>query len=840
MTLRLRFCAGFIACLNLASHALLAHDPHDPMAVVAVSPAFATDHTVVAATGLISVKLDLYVLLKSTDGGIGWSVCGIPTNQPLSAIVFSPSYSSDGTIFAAGAGGIFRSTDFGTTWAAVESGPLTPGTPVSSLALLPGFDYNTNTRTVFAATAKKILRSTDGGATWTRLPAQPAPLTSNLSVLAVSPNYGADKTLLAGTAANGIFESTNRGNSWTAVTPGLNVSVTALAFSPEYASDATVFAGTFGSGVWISRSGGTSGSWTIANLPDNSVTAIALSQNYASDGALWATTADKSGNNGGVFQSTNQGAAWTGPATVSRELAANQTHIHYQTIAAGGGSGGVLFLGMFEGLWMLPSGAASWQYVDTLPTRLVRYIHLNSAANQTVFASTYGGGNLWSSTPGPSWNFSWTYQNTGMPLSYTDASGLSPNFANDGIAFSGVFSGLLETTNGNAARPAWAVVKGGLPSIYPRALAISPNFASDQTLFAGAATKGSSGLWRSTNGGASWTQPPSLAGPAVVSMALSPAFTPSNGIAFAVSNDAAAGGIYKSADGGSTWARLSTLAQAPMDHVAVSSNYPNDQTVLAAYATGGVMQSTDGGATWTAISTLAAIRALDIEFSPNYASDHTFYVGTLQQGLLRSTNGVWTPAALQDNLVTAVALTPNFNFNTSNRTMLAASYHGLYQSSDGGSTWTDTGMPARNEESRSSTDPASAYAPPTITYGNANGGTGSWTSVTSSQNASTSHWMKTTVSGDTAILDFVGSGVVWVSLVGPDQGTAIVELNGVQYNVNLNSSADQYQYPVWVSPLLPCAPYVLTLTATPQGGKGVSVDAFDVSSVNCPWAPPLN
>src|SRR6185312_5191499 len=97
------------------------------------------------------------------------------------------------------------------------------------------------------------------------------------------------------------------------------------------------------------------------------------------------------------------------------------------------GSGPVLFLVMYEGLWVSVDGAATWRYIDTLPTRLIRHINLspNYAQDQTVFASTYGGGNLWSTTGGSVW----TFQNVGMQFPYTDASGISPNFAVDGTAF---------------------------------------------------------------------------------------------------------------------------------------------------------------------------------------------------------------------------------------------------------------------------------------------------------------------------------------------------------------------------------------------------------------------
>ena len=797
-----------------------------------MSPNYANDQTVLAATASIPLKPDLYILLMSTDGGLDWSVSSIPTNQSMSAIVYSPAYSADGTIFVAGSGGLFRSTDRGQSWTPVEASPLAPGTALATVVLSPNFNYTGKARTMFVATSKTIYKSTDGGTTWSVLPGQPSPLTSNLTVLAVSPDPASNQTLLAGTAANGIFESTNSG-AWKQVTSTLTVSVTALAFSPAFSSDQTIFAGTYGDGVLISRSGGVAGSWKAVSLADNSVTDIALSQTYASDGTLWASTADKSGT-GGVFQSTNQGNSWTGPRIVQRELATNQTNTHYQTLAtASGSSTDVLFLGMFEGLWTMPANGTSWQYVDLLPTHLIRHINLNSAANQTVFATSYGGGNLWSSTAGTSWDTSWTYQNTGMMLAYTDASALSPNFASDGIAFSGVHSGLQETTNGNSARPVWNVVAGGLPAIYPRAFAMSPNFSTDQTIFAGTATAGSAGLWRSTTAGASWTYPATLAGISIIAIALPPAFNPSSGTAFAASDATTGGGLYKSTNGGVTWQQLTSLAAAPMATAAVSPNYANDQTVLAAYVTGGVMESHDGGTTWTAISGFNGLRAMDIQFSPNYATDQTFYVGTVQQGLMRSTAGVLTQTALQDTLVTAAALAPDFNYNTSSRTLFAASYHGLSISKDGGSTWTNTMELSRTEETRSAMDPATEWEPPTITYGNTAGGAGSWASINNIPDASTRHYMKTTISGDTAVFNFIGSGVTWLTLIGPSEGTATIQLNGAQYNISLSGSSDQYQYPVWTSPTLPCAPYTLTLTATPQSGKEVTLDAFQVTDANC-------
>jgi photosystem II stability/assembly factor-like uncharacterized protein len=489
-----------IGCVAIGQ-ALQAHDPHDPFVTIAVSPNYSQDQTVIAATAYLSIKeMGVYTLLESTDGGSTWSVMpALPNIGQIVGIVFSPNYSKDQTIFLAAASGLACSTNKGASWTLLSQ------QNILSVALSPNFATDS---TLFLTTgAKKILMSTNAGQTFTQITA-PSPLTAGLSIIAVSPNYAADHTLVVGTGADGIFKSTNTGSTWTLVTSGLPLpSVTAIAFSPSFVHDTTVFAATSGAGFLVSTNGGNSFALSNTGVTDLNVTTIVLSPTYPQNPDIWIASAVN-----GVSLSTNKGSSWTPQPTVSRVLS-DLTTIHYTGLAATPTN--KLFISMFEGIWSSSSTNVSWQYIDTLPTRIIRTISLspNFINDQTLFASTYGGGNLWSTTGGNTF----TFQNTGMLYFYTDASAMSPNFAVDRTALSSTGQGLQRTTNGGAN---WERMEMLGVSTCVRALAYSPNYANDSTVLIGTNNvpgklfppyvtyKGkqypNQGLFLSTDGGANW------------------------------------------------------------------------------------------------------------------------------------------------------------------------------------------------------------------------------------------------------------------------------------------------------------------------------------------------
>jgi photosystem II stability/assembly factor-like uncharacterized protein len=136
--------------------------------------------------------------------------------------------SSNGHIFAGICrGGIFRSTDNGDIWTAVNTG-LT-NLYVGSLAINPA------TRDIFAGTYDGgVFRSTNNGDSWTAV-------NTGLTNLYVGPlAINSSGHIFAGTIYGGVFRSTNNGDNWTAA--GLmNLGVGSLAIN---AATGDIFAGT--------------------------------------------------------------------------------------------------------------------------------------------------------------------------------------------------------------------------------------------------------------------------------------------------------------------------------------------------------------------------------------------------------------------------------------------------------------------------------------------------------------------------------------------------------------------------------------------------------------------
>jgi ligand-binding sensor domain-containing protein len=135
---------------------------------------------------------------------------------------------SGSNLFAGTYGGVFLSTNNGTSWTAVNTGFRNTSVPAFAVS-----DSN-----LFAGTyGGGVFLSTNNGTTW---------VNSGLSDLDVIALVVHDSNLFAGTGYGGVFLSTNNGTSWTDVDSGLmNAYVYSLAMN-----DSNLFAGTADGGVW--------------------------------------------------------------------------------------------------------------------------------------------------------------------------------------------------------------------------------------------------------------------------------------------------------------------------------------------------------------------------------------------------------------------------------------------------------------------------------------------------------------------------------------------------------------------------------------------------------------
>jgi photosystem II stability/assembly factor-like uncharacterized protein len=167
------------------------------------------------------------------------------------------------------------------------------------------------------------------------------------------------------------------------------------------------------------------------------------------------------------------------------------------------------------------------------------------------------------------------------------------------------------------------------------ALAVSPDFDRDATCFAAA----ENGLYRSTDGGLTWTPAFATLGQASSAMttavALSPDFKNDRTLFASVP-----GSILRSHDGGQTWYSTQLPTPPPLvSALALSPNYVEDGTLFAATMDDGVYRSADRGVRWVAFNFgLLDLHVSCLAVSPDYADDETLLAGT-ESGIFESTNG---------------------------------------------------------------------------------------------------------------------------------------------------------------------------------------------------------
>jgi len=126
-----------------------------------VSPAFADDQTVLAATWSWQERPPFW-LMASTDGGRTWASRenGLG-DSPVEGLVFSPEFARDHVLFAQTSNRLFRSRDAGLNWETV----LDPGsdTRITSVVLSP--DYVSD-HTLFLTTYGSVMVSYDDARNW--------------------------------------------------------------------------------------------------------------------------------------------------------------------------------------------------------------------------------------------------------------------------------------------------------------------------------------------------------------------------------------------------------------------------------------------------------------------------------------------------------------------------------------------------------------------------------------------------------------------------------------------------------------------------------------------------
>jgi hypothetical protein len=601
--------------------------------------------TLVIGTAVVPASAATLLWSRVTPPGTvaatGWAIAAVDN----SVIAVSPD---GGTLFAGDPVGntVYRSTNGGTFWTAA-----TIGLAADPVAMVVSPQYESDL-TLFVATATMVYISTNGGVTFSQFTAALAG-TEVYTSLAISPTYQSDGLLIAGTSdgADDTFGDCyvyGRPATFGWVALALNEDVTSVAFSPNFPTDATVLAvgsGEVAVGTRLHASvnfGAFDATIPVAainlatELGDADVAANAI---VDSDIALPSDYNGVSVLTRRVYVSTVSGVAddvYRVTMNVPQALgvlADVETLAFSGTIAAGTLIGGAAATANVY-YCLNPTATAGWLWYPntTAPTGATNtrvVLAPDFATSNRVYVGTTGAESAVSVSDDAGANF---YQ-VGLihtTLSAIDDVVASPAYATDSTIFMVTSDGaattdsLWKTVNGGTS---WVRVLNFVTTSDDAIVRLSPDYATDQTVYFAeqGAAAGDTSIRKSANGGFSWaaaTSPVAI-GDLVVESATT----------IYVASAAAAGGVRKSANSGWTW--LTPPAGLPASALISITQAPNGD-ILVGTTANNVYRSTDAGVTFLIVGavgvTATATADIVLAFDANYDTNSTIYAGDASGG----------------------------------------------------------------------------------------------------------------------------------------------------------------------------------------------------------------
>jgi photosystem II stability/assembly factor-like uncharacterized protein len=268
--------------------------------------------------GTLYAGTDQAGVFKSTDGGETWVAVntGLPALR-IWKIAIDPQLSSTLYVTVLG-GGIFKSFDGGDNWSEAHTG-IPPSARGGVLAL--DIDPQTPTTLYAGTNGDNLFKTTDGGNSWSRS----GPM--NTQAIAIDPQ--APSTVYAGTDLQ-LFKTTDAGVHWTTLQTGLRATwVSALLAHPRAAN--TIYLGTRSyetsppyRQLLKSADGGDNWTDSTAGLGTSLLHAIIVDPQSSS--TLYAAS-----SSAGVFQSGDGGVSWSPVNDELTNLTVNDLAVAAQT-----------------------------------------------------------------------------------------------------------------------------------------------------------------------------------------------------------------------------------------------------------------------------------------------------------------------------------------------------------------------------------------------------------------------------------------------------------------------------------------------------------------------------
>jgi hypothetical protein len=613
-------------------------------------------------------------VLKSTNGGSTWFSSGLSNEERITRLAIDPSNSS--IVFAATWGGLYRSTNAGSSWTKV-------------LAQASAYDVvvdPNNSQNVYCGIGDNsgnggVWKSTNGGSTWVKLSGGlPASNQINIVRLAIAPSSSSTVYALMSSDSPlggllGAFKTTDGGSSWVdiAAPPTLFGSEGAagqgwydicIAVSPTDPN--LVFVG--GIDTWRSTTGG--GSWTnVTNGYAGGNVHVDHHDLYFSGSTLYICT------DGGLWKTTNNGNSWI---NLNNNLAITQ----FYDLGVDAITPARIYGGTQDNGTQRTTGTSTWTGVLGGDGGVVVVDYTNS---NIVYAETQNGNHFKSTNGGTSWfNINNGISGSGpwvtpviihptVPSTLFTSTNLVYKTTNGGLlwsattfftassvtslAYKGIRSTLYASSGGNIYKStdegsSWVNITIGLPG---RTITdIEFDDVQSTAVYVTLSGTGSSGhVFKSTNEGSSWTN---ISGdlPNIPTNTIK--VQPGNAAKLYVGTDL---GLYISTNGGTNWFQDNGIPHtALIDLEITSDNY--------------LVAGTHGRSAWKASlgSTISGYVMIDRDANSETSSDRIPSAGWkvklyMNSNLVDSTftpfSGIFTFAALGNGMYD-IYLSPRTNY----------------------------------------------------------------------------------------------------------------------------------------------------------------------------------
>jgi tetratricopeptide (TPR) repeat protein/photosystem II stability/assembly factor-like uncharacterized protein len=542
--------------------------------------------------------------------------------------------------------GVYKSINAGTSWL-----PASPGLQSGWVSVLETHPQSPDTLFITVSHGEGepgAFYSTDGAASW-----QPLSIERYPSVY-VDPY--ASSVYMINTSSLGMEYSKDEGETWALCSSSCPEGVWPLTFHPIDSS--ILMAAPFGShngcsaGVYLSTDGGESWSLSSLELPYFRNQSLFIGIDPQGDTYLLAIATP-----GGTFRSSDMGATWA-------ELQPQGCNCRYVTP---GGDGNPIMHCCDDRLLTSHDGGHEWYTLGLLDMagEQTRSMLVSPHNPDIVYVGAQG---LSASTDGGA---SWSWRNNGLPGTITalllSASDTSTLYAEGRTIYTEEHNRDLHRSS-DGGRTWEFVTHTGL------GLAID---ADGETMY-----RGGDSIWRSRDGGTTWTEIGPMSGGGDGRVAAHPSST---GVVYSTFDQASS--IYLSSDGGETWPASSTLPSAHLG---------DDLVLFFAQDAGGrmygrsrdrLLRSENGGESWSACSFIPyqnIVSETSVAIHPH--DSDTLFLATRRQGLLHSDDGCATWAEANVGLDSLVVNTLAFD-PTDPETAYCGTDGGAYVSFDGGEHW---------------------------------------------------------------------------------------------------------------------------------------------------------